>query len=313
MKLDNQRESSNIENRRGEGGGMGGFGGQQAGGLGGGGMGGLLTMFLPLIFSKFGIVGVIVAAGALFLFGGLGGGGGAPVVPSAQVSAPGANVPAGQASQLTNSTDRFVAKVLASTEDTWTQIFAADGQKYPAPPLVLFSGQIRSACGSASSATGPFYCPGDRKVYLDTSFFEELARRFGAPGDFAAAYVIAHEVGHHIQTITGISDQVTKMQRRASKVEANQLLVRLELQADCFAGVWASRNPTLLDDGDFAEGVRAAQAIGDDTLQKQAQGRVVPDSFTHGSSEQRVRWLTTGFKSGNPDACDTFSIPASQL
>jgi predicted metalloprotease len=214
---------------------------------------------------------------------------------------------------MTSSTDRFVAKVLGTTEDTWGKIFAASGQQYPAPKLVLFEGRINSACGAASSASGPFYCPGDRKVYLDTSFFEELARRFGAPGDFAAAYVIAHEVGHHIQTITGISDQVTKMQRRASKVEANQLLVRLELQADCFAGVWASRNPTLLDDGDFAEGVRAAQAIGDDTLQKQAQGRVVPDSFTHGSSEQRVRWLTTGFKSGNPDACDTFSIPASQL
>ena len=318
MKLDDQRESSNIENRRGEGGGMGGFGGQQAGGLGGsgggggGGMGGLLAMFLPLIFSKFGIVGVVIAAGALFLFGGLGGGGSA-IAPQAQVAAPAGQPSGGQGSQLTNSTDVFVSKVLASTEDTWTKIFAADGQKYPAPPLVLFSGQIRSACGSASSATGPFYCPGDRKVYLDTSFFEELARRFGAPGDFAAAYVIAHEVGHHIQTITGISDQVNKMQARAGRTEANAMLVRLELQADCFAGVWAHNNPTLLDEGDFAEGVRAAQAIGDDTLQKQSQGRVVPDSFTHGSSEQRVRWLTKGFKTGSVDSCDTFSVPAASL
>ncbi len=312
MKLDDSRESSNIENRRGEGGGMGGFGGQQAGGLGGGsGMGGLIAMFLPLIFSKFGIIGVVIAAGALFLFGGLGGGGSA-IAPGAQVSAPSAQAP-GQPSRLTNETDVFVSKVLASTEDTWGKIFAASGERYPAPPLVLFAGQIRSACGSATSATGPFYCPGDRKVYLDTSFFEELARRFGAPGDFAAAYVIAHEVGHHIQTITGISQQVTKQQARAGRTEANALLVRLELQADCFAGVWAHHNPNLLDEGDFAEGVRAAQAIGDDTLQKQAQGRVVPDSFTHGSSEQRVRWLTKGFRSGNVDTCDTFSVPANAL
>jgi len=312
MKLDDQRESSNIENRRGEGGGLGGFGGQQAGGLGGGGgMGGLFAMFLPLIFSKFGIVGVVIAAGALFLFGGLGGGG-SGIAPGRQLSAPAQQV-SGQPSKLTNETDIFVAKVLASTEDTWTKIFAASGERYPAPQLVLFAGQVRSACGSASSASGPFYCPGDRKVYLDTSFFEELARRFGAPGDFAAAYVIAHEVGHHIQTITGISDQVTKQQARGGKTEANALLVRLELQADCFAGVWAHNNPALLDEGDFAEGVRAAQAIGDDTLQKQSQGQVVPDSFTHGSSEQRVRWLTRGFKTGSVDSCDTFSVPAGSL
>jgi predicted metalloprotease len=231
--------------------------------------------------------------------------------PTAQVSAPAPGAPAGQG-QL-SATDSFVAKVLASTEDTWTQVFAASGQKYPAPTLVLFEGSVRSGCGGASSASGPFYCPADRKVYLDTSFFDQLARQFGAPGDFAAAYVIAHEVGHHIQTVTGTSQQVTKLQSRAGKTEANALSVRLELQADCYAGVWAANNRNLLDEGDFAEGVRAAQAIGDDTLQRQMQGRVVPDSFTHGSADQRIRWLKKGFESGDPNACDTFSVPASQL
>ncbi len=309
MRLDDQRESSNVEDRRGEGGiGFGGAG-QQAGGMGRGGLGGLFGLLIPLIGSKFGIVGIIVAFGALWLFGGLGGGG-STVAP--QAAAPAAEAPA--ASQLTGETDRFVAKVLASTEDSWGKIFAASGQQYPAPKLVLFQGSISSACGSASSASGPFYCPGDRKVYLDTSFFDELGRRFGAPGDFAAAYVIAHEVGHHIQTVTGTSEQVNRMQARAgNRAQANQALMRLELQADCYAGVWAANNRNLLDAGDFAEGVRAAQAIGDDTLQKAAQGRVVPDSFTHGSAEQRVRWLQKGFASGDPNACDTFSVPANAL
>ncbi|WP_199554479.1 KPN_02809 family neutral zinc metallopeptidase [Sandaracinobacteroides hominis] len=309
MRLDDQRESSNVEDRRGEGGiGFGGGGGQQAGGFGG--MGGLLGLLIPLIGSKFGIVGIIVAFGAVFLLSNMGGGGSPAVAPHA--SAPTQSAPAPQ--MAPGSTDQFVAKVLATTEDTWSKLFAASGEKYPAPKLVLFDGSIRSACGSASAASGPFYCPGDQKVYLDTSFFDELHSRFGAPGDFAAAYVIAHEVGHHIQTITGISDEVTKRQKSArSQAEANQWLMRLELQADCYAGVWAANNRNLLDSGDFAEGVRAAQAIGDDTLQKQAQGRVVPDSFTHGSAAQRVRWLTRGFESGNPNACDTFNIPAAQL
>jgi predicted metalloprotease len=311
MRLDDQRESDNIENRRGEGGvGFGGAG-QQAGGMGGG-LGGLIGLFIPLIASKFGILGVVVVLGAMFLFGGLGGGGGPAVAPQVSAPAPGAPAPAGQ-SQLQTETDRFVAKVLATTEDSWGKIFAANGQKYPAPTLVLFEGGVRSGCGTASSSAGPFYCPADRKVYLDTAFFDELGRRFGAPGDFAAAYVIAHEVGHHIQTITGTSEQVTRLQARARKAEANALSVRLELQADCYAGVWAAQNRTLLDERDFAEGVRAAQAIGDDTLQRAAQGRAVPDSFTHGSAEQRVRWLTKGFETGDPNACDTFSVPASQL
>ena len=308
MRLDDQRESSNIENRRGEGGiGFGGAG-QRAGGSGGGGLGSLIGLLIPLIGSKFGIVGIIVAMGALFLFNNMGS---MVSAPPAQVSAPTPGAPAAQG-QL-SATDSFVAKVLATTEDSWTQIFAASGQKYPAPTLVLFQGSVRSACGGASSASGPFYCPADRKVYLDTSFFDQLARQFGAPGDFAAAYVIAHEVGHHIQTVTGTSQQVTKLQSRAGRSESNALSVRLELQADCYAGVWAANNRTLLDEGDFAEGVRAAQSIGDDTLQRQMQGRVVPDSFTHGSADQRIRWLKKGFETGDPNACDTFSVPANQL
>lgn len=313
MKLDDQRESSNIENRQGQGGiGFGGAG-QQAGGMGGGGSR-LALAFLPLIFSKFGIIGVIVVLGGLFLFSNLGSFMGSAPAPQSQVAAPSAAPSAAGPRSAQQDVNSFVAKVLATTEDTWTKQFAAAGQRYPQPTLVLFSNGVRSACGTASSASGPFYCPADQKLYLDTSFFDELHRRFGAPGDFAAAYVIAHEVGHHIQTITGISEKVTQAQRRArSKAEANAMLVRLELQADCLAGVWAANNRNLLDEGDFAEGVRAAEAIGDDTLQRQAQGRVVPDSFTHGTSEQRVRWLTTGFRSGNPDSCDTFSISATQL
>jgi predicted metalloprotease len=227
-------------------------------------------------------------------------------------SAPAGQAPAPQAKDV-RPADQFVAKVLATTEDTWGRIFAERGARYPEPNLVLFEGGVRSACGGASSASGPFYCPADRKVYLDTAFFDQLARQFGAPGDFAAAYVIAHEVGHHVQTVTGIAEQVARAQQRAGKVEANQLQVRMELQADCYAGVWASRNRDILDEGDFAEGVRAAQSIGDDTLMAAAGRRIVPDAFTHGTAEQRVRWLTRGFQAGNPDACDTFSIPYSQL
>lgn len=316
MKLDDQRESTNIENRQGQRGvGFGGAG-QQAGGMGGG-IGKLAFAFLPFIFSKFGIFGVVLLLGGLFLFSSFGNMASTPgSAPQAQAPVPQARAPgpSGQADSLQADTNRFVAKILGSTEDSWGKFFAAQGQRYPAPTLVLFTGGVRSACGSASASSGPFYCPADRKVYLDTSFFDALSRRFGAPGDFAAAYVIAHEVGHHIQTITGISEQVNKAQRAAgSRGEANQALMRLELQADCLAGVWAADNRHLLDEGDFAEGVRAAQVIGDDTLQRSAGQRVVPDSFTHGSAEQRVRWLTRGFRSGDPDACDTFTIPASQL
>ena len=223
----------------------------------------------------------------------------APVTTSAPESAP-----AGY------DTERdFVASVLGDTEDTWTQIFAASGRQYQPPRLVLFTEAVRSACGFNSAAVGPFYCPPDQKVYLDLSFFRELDRRFGAPGDFAQAYVIAHEVGHHVQNLLGTADQIHQMRQRASEVEANALSVRQELQADCFAGVWshhAQQQRNLLEAGDVEEGMRAAQAIGDDMLQKRAQGYINPESFTHGTAEQRARWLRRGLQTGRVDQCDTF-------
>lgn len=206
---------------------------------------------------------------------------------------------------------KFASVVLADTEETWDGVFAKAGARYEKPRLVLFTGAVQSACGMSSAAVGPFYCPGDHKVYLDLSFFDELSRRFGAPGDFAQAYVIAHEVGHHVQNLLGISDKVSAAQERAgSEAQANAYSVRLELQADCLAGVWANhahRERQLLEPGDVEEGLRAAAAIGDDRLQKMATGRVSPDSFTHGSSAQRVEWLRRGLESGNPDVCETFN------
>ncbi len=204
----------------------------------------------------------------------------------------------------------FVSVVLADTEDTWHEIFRRSNEQYRVPKLVLFSGAVQSACGMAGAAVGPFYCPPDQKVYIDLSFFHDLASRFRAPGDFAQAYVIAHEVGHHVQTLIGVSNKVRSMQQRASRKQANAIQVRMELQADCFAGVWANnaqRARQILEEGDIEEGLTAASAIGDDRIQKQTQGRVVPDAFTHGSSKQRVRWFKHGFKSGDPDDCDTFN------
>ena len=204
----------------------------------------------------------------------------------------------------------FVAVVLADTEDTWNAIFANSRQDYREPKLVLFTDAVKSRCGFANAAVGPFYCPADQHIYLDLSFFRELHSRFGAPGDFAQAYVIAHEVGHHVQNLLGISNEVRRQQSGMSKAAANELSVRLELQADCLSGVWAhnaDRARSILEAGDIDEGLRAATAIGDDTLQKQSQGYVVPDSFTHGSSAQRVRWFRRGLESGSFDACDTFS------
>jgi predicted metalloprotease len=203
----------------------------------------------------------------------------------------------------------FVSVVLADTEETWRQIFRERGEAYAPPILVLFENATQSACGMGSAAMGPFYCPADRKVYLDLSFFRDLEQRFGAPGDFAQAYVIAHEVGHHIQTVTGLSERLAQARGRASEAQSNTLSVRQELQADCFAGVWGhyAARKDLLHPGDAEEGLRAAAAIGDDRLQQQSQGRVVPESFTHGSSEQRVEWLRRGMEAGNMDACNTFS------
>jgi uncharacterized protein len=207
----------------------------------------------------------------------------------------------------------LTAVVLADTEDAWTQILPRYGVQYVAPTLVLFSGAVKSGCGMAESAMGPFYCPVDQKVYIDMSFYDDLSTRFGAPGDFAEAYVIAHEVGHHVQNLLGTSEKVHNLQQRSSKVDANALSVRLELQADCYAGIWAqnaSQSRQLLEAGDVEEGLNAASAIGDDRLQKQAQGYVVPDAFTHGSSAQRVQWFRTGLAAGSLEACDTFSARA---
>jgi predicted metalloprotease len=229
---------------------------------------------------------------------------------SAPVDQPMPGAPAdGSTGAPSDELGRFAAVVLADTEDTWTAIFQQKGATYRTPNLVLFSDMVESACGMNSAAVGPFYCPPDQRVYIDLAFFNDLERRFGAPGDFAQAYVIAHEVGHHVQNLFGISEQVQRRQQSSrSREESNAWSVRLELQADCFAGVWghhAGRNG-LLETGDLEEGMNAAAAIGDDRLQEQAQGRVVPESFTHGSSEQRVSWFQRGAESGDTDACSTF-------
>ena len=205
----------------------------------------------------------------------------------------------------------MVSVVVADTEDVWTEIFAAQGRRYEAPTLVMFSGATRSACGLGQAAMGPFYCPADRKAYIDLSFYDQMRTRFKAPGDFAQAYVIAHEIGHHVQNLLGVSNKVRQMQARAGKAEGNQLSVRLELQADCLAGIWANRADKargILESGDIEEALNAASAIGDDRLQKQTRGTVVPESFTHGTSTQRQHWFRTGLQSGDPDSCDTFSV-----
>jgi len=228
-----------------------------------------------------------------------------------QPMGPGGQVETGVAvDETSDEAAQFVAVVLADTEEVWHELFRQMGNAYREPRLVLFSDQVQSACGFASAAVGPFYCPGDEKVYIDLSFYELLSRRFGAAGDFAQAYVIAHEVGHHVQHLLGISDQVDARRGRVSERELNQLLVRLELQADFLAGVWAhhaQRRFDILEPGDIEEALNAANAIGDDTLQRQTQGHVVPDSFTHGTSEQRVRWFRLGFETGDISRGDTFA------
>ncbi|MDH4316581.1 MAG: zinc metallopeptidase [Gammaproteobacteria bacterium] len=201
-----------------------------------------------------------------------------------------------------------VSRVIADTEQVWQAVFAEKGQRYEEPRLVLFRGATRSACGLGEAAMGPFYCPADQNAYIDLGFYQELEQRFGAPGDFAQAYVIAHEIGHHVQNLLGISGEVQKMRQRLSEPESNSLSVRLELQADCLAGVWAKRSQNLLlEEGDLEEALNAASAIGDDRLQRQTRGTVTPDSFTHGTSEQRRRWFKRGLEQGEPDSCDTFS------
>ena len=296
MRLDDERESSNVEDDRGSGGGGGGggFGGLPFGG-GGLSLGGIIIV---------GIIALVFGINPLTL---LGGGGSSSTGPTRQIGQPQDQVaPAPAAGPDTSG--HFVRKVLATTEDTWAKLLPEQtGKAYVNPRLVLFTGQTQSGCGGATAASGPFYCPADRKVYLDTAFFDELSSRFGAPGDFAQAYVIAHEIGHHVQDLLGTSDQVTAAQQRASRSQANALSVRLELQADCFAGIWGKANAAILDPGDVDEAMRAATAIGDDRLQQQAQGTIVPDSFTHGTSAQRTRWLKRGLDSGQISDCDTFN------
>ena len=234
-------------------------------------------------------------------------GGGPPTAPAPEVAPPSPPTPSG----ARDETKEFVARVLGDTEDTWSKLFRDLQSQYRAPRLVLFRGGVESACGMASSAVGPFYCPADERVYLDRAFFEDLSKRFGAPGEFARAYVIAHEIGHHVQNLMGITDKVAQERQRGG-TRGNQLSVRLELQADCLAGVWGyyAKQRGLLEPGDVESGLGAAAAIGDDRLQRQTRGQVAPESFTHGSSEQRVRWFRTGLESGDPRRCDTFSAAA---
>ena len=280
MRWEGQRESDNIEDRRG-------MGPARIGGLG---LGGLVLVLAVSYFT---------GANPLTLINMLNG-----VQSMTESSAPPEPGPTGPPS---DQLGKFASVVLADTETTWNALL---GQRYENPHMVLFSGAVHSACGTTSSAVGPFYCPGDHKLYLDLSFFDEMSKRLGAPGDFAQAYVIAHEVGHHVQNLLGIAEKVTRLQRQVSEKEHNALSVRMELQADCFAGVWghhAKRERNLIEPGDFEEGLRAASAIGDDRLQKMARGHVQPESWTHGSSEQRMTWLKRGLETGDPNVCDTFS------
>ena len=251
------------------------------------------------------VVGLLFGVNPLDMLSALMGGGTVAEAPAPRTAPP----PSGTGAPVVRDQTRdFAARVLGSTEDVWGPIFKQMGSRYDPPTLHFFDGAVRSACGSATEASGPFYCPGDRRVYLDTAFFNELERRFHAPGDFAQGYVIAHEVGHHVQNLLGIMDKFAQQQRTLDERGRNALSVRLELQADCFAGIWGHNVQGMqkLDPGDVEEGLKAASAVGDDNIQKQTRGYVVPDSFTHGTAEQRVRWFRTGFDSGDVQACNTF-------
>jgi predicted metalloprotease len=300
MRWQGRRQSSNIEDRRGQGGFPGGMGGgmgpriripggvRAGGGIGGGGIV-VIIIFLAIAWFA-GINPLELLSGSPSSLG-----------PVSQQT--------GELGAPDDEGGQFIATVLAETEDTWTGIFSAEGARYDPPTLVLFNGSTSSACGFASAAVGPFYCPGDRKVYIDLAFYAELRDRFGASGDFAEAYVIAHEIGHHIQNILGTLPEVNRVRERMSEADANRLSVRLELQADCYAGIWARsvEERGILEVGDIDEALNAAARIGDDALQMQTQGYVVPESFNHGSSEQRSRWFRRGYDEGDLAACDTFS------
>lgn len=285
MKWEGNRQSDNVEDRRSGGGGGPMLGGRNIG---------IGTIVVALVG------GWVLGINPLTILGVLSGGGSPVVQQQSPAQAPPAN----------DTMARFVSTVLADTEDVWTDIFRKGGSQYQDPKLVLFRGAVGTACGTGQSAMGPFYCPGDQKVYIDLSFYDQLKNQLGAPGDFAQAYVIAHEVGHHVQNLLGISGKVDQMRSRVSKVEYNKLSVKLELQADCFAGVWANHAQAarqILEQGDVEEAMNAAAKIGDDALQRAQTGQVVPDSFTHGTSAQRQRWFMSGLQSGNMKACDTFS------
>ncbi|MEQ1796289.1 MAG: neutral zinc metallopeptidase [Nitrospira sp.] len=287
MRWEGQRESQNVEDRRG-------MGPARVGSVGGLGIGGIVLVLAVSYFT---------GTNPLTILNMLNG-----VQSMTQSSEPTESGPTGPPS---DQLGKFASVVLADTETTWRQLL---GPRYEDPRLVLFTGGVHSACGTTSSAVGPFYCPGDHKVYLDLTFFNEMAQRLGAPGEFAQAYVIAHEVGHHVQNLTGISAKITRLQHQGSEKEANALSVRMELQADCYAGVWgyhAKQARNLIDPGDFEEGLKAAAAIGDDRLQKMGQGYVQPESWTHGSSAQRMTWLRRGLESGDPNVCNTFESPLS--
>jgi predicted metalloprotease len=288
------RRSENVEDRSGM--------RPRGGGIGGGGM-------------KLGLGGIILVLIASVLFGInpftlLGGMSGPAPAPQSAPPGYGPQVGPGAATQSADPAKEMVARVLGDTEDVWNALFQAMFNKgYPKPGLVIFEDQVRSTCGFASAAVGPFYCPGDGKVYLDTAFFDQLSRRFGAPGDFAQAYVVAHEVGHHVQNVLGTMQQFDRLMQRAGPSERNPLQVRLELQADCYAGVWGhfAQRRKLLEPGDLEEGLRAAAAVGDDQIMRRTQGYVVPDAFTHGSAQQRMYWFKRGLETGDPRRCDTFA------
>ncbi|HEX8044892.1 KPN_02809 family neutral zinc metallopeptidase [Rhizobium sp.] len=304
-----RRQSDNIEDERGSspmGGGPLGGGGFRfpGGGLGGGGLSFRTIIVLVVIFLVLRAMGVDVI-GLLQQSGALTGGSSSGSGYQQSDNSGGTVAPAN------DEMKQFVATVLADTEDTWTGIFKSMGQTYTDPKLVLFSGSFPSACGTASAATGPFYCPSDQKVYLDMAFFQQMKDQFGASGDFAQAYVIAHEVGHHVQDQLGILPKFNRARQTMSEVDANKMSVRIELQADCFAGIWGkfTQQKGILQQGDLEEALNAAQQIGDDTLQKRSQGYVVPDSFNHGTSAQRMKWFKQGFDSGKLSDCDTLNNP----
>lgn len=321
MRLDNEKPSENVEDRRGQGGAGGGFGFPRGGsGRGinipmGGGRGGLSIKTIIMLVIAYFAIKLIFGIDLLEVING--GGTQAPnggtnteiTIPSGNTDVADAGVAGGATTTSTDVTGDagkdFVARVLGSTERVWDGVFQQMGQTYQKPNLVLFTGFVQSACGMAQSATGPFYCPGDRKVYIDLSFYQELKDKLGAPGDAAQGYVIAHEVGHHLQNLFGIAGKVQAQRSQVSTEEGNVLSVRMELQADCYAGIWANQSK-VFEDGDIEEALNAASQIGDDRLQKKSQGYAVPESFTHGTSEQRARWFKTGFQATDKGQCDTF-------